>query len=86
MNDDDNELINLGRGNTIAKREIVVIARPDSGAIKRLIATYKVKGKVIDLSGGQRMRSVILTASGYLVLSTLRPKTLAQRFLEPLPD
>lgn len=82
----DAELISLGRGNTIAKREIVVIARPDSAAIKKLIVAYKAKDKVIDLSGGGRTRSIIFTASGCLVLSTLRPKTLAQRFLEPLPD
>ncbi len=78
---DDNELIKLGGGNTIAKREIVVIAQPNTAAIKRLITTYKGKDKVIDLSRGQRTRSVIFTASGYLVLSSLRAKTVAERFL-----
>jgi regulator of extracellular matrix RemA (YlzA/DUF370 family) len=74
--------VNLGGENQIAKEQIVVIARPDSPPIQRLIAVYKRQDKVIDLSRGQPARSVILTAAGYLVLSSLRAKTVADRCLE----
>jgi hypothetical protein len=65
----------------VAKDEIVVIARPDSAPVKRLIEAYEQERKVINLTRGRRTRAVLFTASGYVVLSPLRPVTLAERYL-----
>jgi regulator of extracellular matrix RemA (YlzA/DUF370 family) len=77
----NSELINVGLDNLVAKDEIVVIARPDSAPVKRLIAAYERENRVINLTRGRRTRAVLFTASGYVVLTPLRPKTLAERYL-----
>jgi len=78
-------LLNIGLDNLVAQEEIVVIARPDSVPVKRLVDAYEREHKVIDLTRGRRTRAVIFTASGYVVLSPLRTKTLAERYLEESP-
>jgi len=65
----------------IPKARIVVIARPDTTPIKRLINEYDKEHKVIDLTRGRKTRSVIFTDAGYIILSPLRTKTLSERFL-----
>jgi len=75
------ELISLGQESLIAREQVVVITRPDSAPLKRLIKHYREQGKVIDLTRGRKARSLIFTSAGFLVLSPLRPRTLAGRFL-----
>jgi len=76
-----NKMLHLGGGEYLAREQVVLIARPGSAPLKRLIRHYAMEEKVIDLTHGRRTRAVIFTAAGFLVLSPLRPQTLAKRLL-----
>ncbi len=75
------ELIDLGLESLVRRERTVVIARPDTAPIQRLIKRYEEGGKLIDLTRGRKSRAVIITDAGFIILSSLRPKTIAERFL-----
>jgi regulator of extracellular matrix RemA (YlzA/DUF370 family) len=72
-------MLNAGFGNSVATRRIVCILAPDAAPIKRMIADLRPSGKVIDATHGRRTRSVIVTDSDYIILSSLQPETLSGR-------
>lgn len=76
------ELINLGMESLIRRDRVVVLARPDTIPLQRLIRRYEGEGQVIDLTGGRRARSAIITDAGFIILSSLRVRTIAKRFLK----
>ena len=73
------KLINIGFGNLVSAERIVSIVSPESAPIKRMIQDVRDRGLLIDASFGRSTRSVIVTDSGNLVLSSLTPEVLAQR-------
>lgn len=75
------ELVNLGLESMVLKDQIVVIAKPDTAPIRRLISEYEKENKVINVTRGRKTRSVIFTNAGYIILSPLRTKTIAERLL-----
>ena len=76
------KLINIGFGNLVAAERIVSIISPESAPIKRMIQDTRERGGLIDASFGRSTRSVIVTDSGNLILSSLTPEVLAQRAQE----
>ncbi len=77
-----NGLLNVGLDNMVSKDEIVAIARPDSLPIKEMIQAYDAQNRLIDLTRGRKRRAVLVTRSGYVVLSPLRTPTLAERYVD----
>jgi len=77
-----NGLLNVGLDNMVSKDEIVAIARPDSLPIKEMIQEYDNQNRLIDLTRGRKRRAVLITRSGYVVLSPLRTPTLAERYVD----
>lgn len=75
-----NRLLNVGLDNMVSKDEVVAIARPDSLPIKEMIQAYDDQNRLIDLTRGRKRRSVIVTSSGFVVLSPLRTPTLSDRY------
>ena len=73
------KFINIGFGNMVASHRVVTLASPDSAPIKRLIQDAKDAGRVIDVSCGRRTRSVIVTDSEHVILSSIQPETVANR-------
>ena len=73
------KLINIGFGNLVSADRIVSIVSPESAPIKRMIQDVRDRGLLIDASFGRSTRSVIITDSGNLILSSLAPEILAQR-------
>ena len=73
------KLINIGFGNLVSAVRIVSIISPESAPIKRMIQDVRDRGLLIDASFGRSTRSVIVTDSGHLILSSLTPDVLAQR-------
>lgn len=71
--------VNMGFGNIINSDKIVAVISPDSAPSKRLLQSAKEGGKVIDATQGRRTRALIVTDSGFLVLSALQPETIAGR-------
>ena len=73
------KLINIGFGNLVSAERIVSIVSPESAPIKRMIQDVRDRGLLIDASFGRSTRSVIVTDSGNLILSSLTLEVLAQR-------
>ena len=72
-------LINVGYGNVVNVDKIVSIVSPDSAPIKRMVQNAKDEGTAVDATQGRKTQGVIVTDSGYLILSALLPETLAGR-------
>lgn len=50
--------------------KIVAIASPDSSPIKRLVQESRDKGSLIDCTYGKKTKSVIITTSDHVILSS----------------
>ncbi len=75
-----NRLLNVGLDNRVSKSEIVVIAQPDSLPMKQMVNAAAEDNRLIDLTRGRKRRSMIVTKSGFVLLSPLRTPTLAERY------
>ncbi|MBO7293086.1 MAG: DUF370 domain-containing protein [Clostridia bacterium] len=73
------KFVDIGFGNLAATARIVTVASPDTAPIKRLCQEAKDEGRVIDVSCGQKTRSVIVTDCGLVLLSPLETGALAER-------
>ena len=73
------KFINCGFGNLVAAERIVSAASPDAAPIKRLIQDAKDEGRAIDVSCGQKTRSVIQTDCGLVLFSSLTPDEIGAR-------
>jgi len=76
----DIKLVNIGFGNIVSGNRIIAIVAPESAPIKRIITEAREKGVLIDATYGRRTRAVIITDSNHVVLSSIQPETVAQRF------
>ncbi len=70
--------INIGFGNIINSKKIVSMITPDSAPAKRIVASAKEKGNIIDATQGRRTKSVII-CDEHVVLSALLPDTIINR-------
>lgn len=75
-------LLNIGFDNAVAAERIIAVAAADASPIKRLRDEALRQRKLIDATNGRRMRTVIVTDSDHVVLSSLQPETVAQRLAE----
>ena len=73
------KLINIGFGNMVSAGRLVAIVSPESAPIKRIIQNAKEKNVLIDATYGRRTRAVLITDSEHVILSPLRPETVANR-------
>lgn len=72
-------LINIGFGNLVNANKVVSIISPESAPVKRMVQLAKDSAMAIDATCGRKTKSVIVTDSGHLVLSSLLPETIASR-------
>lgn len=80
------KLINIGFGNMVNASRLVAIVSPESAPIKRTIQEARERGMLIDATYGRRTRAVILTDSDHIILSSVQPETVANRFNEAPDD
>ncbi len=73
-------LISLGFNNVVVKNKIVAIVAPEAAPIKRLKEEARQNKKLIDATSGRRTRAVIITESDHVILASVQPETIAQRF------
>ncbi|RKD27842.1 hypothetical protein SAMN02745883_00220 [Caminicella sporogenes DSM 14501] len=76
----DLKFVNIGFGNVISSNRIIAIVKPESAPIKRIINEAREQGKLIDATYGRKTRAVIICDSNHIVLSSVQPETMAQRF------
>ena len=75
----DVKFIDVGFGNLAAVGRIVAVACPDTAPINRLCQDAKDEGRAIDVSCGQKTRSVIQTDCGLVLFSSLTPDEIGAR-------
>ena len=73
------QFVNVGFDNVVAVDRVVAVVAADPSPIKRLREAAVRNHKLIDATNGRRMRSVIVTDSDHVVLSSLQPQTITQR-------
>ncbi len=75
-------LLNVGFDNAVAAERIIAVVAAEASPIKRLREAAGRHQKLIDATNGRRTRTVIVTDSDHVVLSSLQPETVAQRLSE----
>jgi len=78
----DNRLINVGFGNAVKVNRILAVVNPGSAPIRKLKDEARREKKLIDVTEGRRTRAIILLDTGHLVLSSVQPETISQRFAQ----
>lgn len=75
-------LVNVGFGNVVAATRIIAIVNPGSTPLRKFRQEAKDRGKLIDATEGKKTRSILITDSDHVILSSLQVETLTQRFPE----
>ena len=75
-------LLNVGFDNAVAAERIVAIVSAEPSPIKRLREAADRHQKLVDATNGRRTRTVIITDSDHVVLSSLQLETVVQRLAE----
>ncbi|MGW8287065.1 MAG: DUF370 domain-containing protein [Desulfobulbales bacterium] len=86
----DGRMINVGFGNSIVAGRIVAVVNPHSSPMKKLKDEARRSNRLLDVTEGRRTRSIIVLDSNHVVLSSVQPETITQRFVpaiahQPLP-
>ena len=72
-------VLNVGFDNAVLAARVVAVVAADPSPIKRLREAALRHGKLVDATNGRRTRTVIMTDSDHVVLSSLQPETVVQR-------
>ncbi|MEW6443994.1 MAG: extracellular matrix/biofilm biosynthesis regulator RemA family protein [bacterium] len=73
------DVLNIGHSNTVLASRIVAILIPGSSPMRRFKEETKKEGRLVDATHGRKCRSLVLTDSGHLFLSSIQVDTLTQR-------
>jgi len=73
------EVISVGFGNFVMKSRIVAIIKVGSLPIKKIKEEAIKKGKCIDVTGGRKAKSIIVSDSGDIIVSSLSTDTIKER-------
>ena len=79
-------LINIGFGNYVLAGRVVGIVSPASLPMKRLREYARAEGRLIDATQGRKTRSILVTDSNHVILSSIQPETISQRFAQEEGD
>ncbi len=74
------QMINIGFGNAVAANRVLVVIHPKSSPAKKIREDAKRQKRIIDATEGRRTRSIILLDSQHVILSSVQPETITQRF------
>ena len=80
------KLINRGFGNYVLAGRVVGIVNPSSSPMKRLREDARAEGRLIDATQGRKTRSILVTDSNHVILSSIQPETISQRFTQEEGD
>ncbi|MCD6452475.1 MAG: DUF370 domain-containing protein [Acidobacteria bacterium] len=75
-------LVNIGFGNAVTAERVIAVVAPHSAPIKRMREEARREGRLIDATGGKKTRSVIVTDSNHIVLSSVHINTVVARLQE----
>ncbi len=72
-------MVHLGFGNALPLDRLTVVASFNSRPTKKAVRQARKDNKLIDLTHGGRIRAVLFTTSGHIVLTTIDSLTIARR-------
>lgn len=73
------KLLSVGLGNFVMPGRVIGIVNPASSPMRRLREDAKNAGRLIDATQGRKTRSIIITDSNHVILSSILAETLIQR-------
>jgi len=73
------QLLNIGYGNTVMVERVIAVINTGSSPARKLKELAKNAERLVDVTEGRRTRSIIVTDSNHVILSSVQPDTLAQR-------
>lgn len=73
-------MLPVGHENYVAKNKVSGIYNAKSEPIRRIIHEARTKQMLVDSTKGKATKSVIVLSDGYVILSSMTSKTLAERF------
>ena len=76
----ENNLLNIGFGNSVAAERVVAIVAPNSAPMKRLKDEARDNKRLVDVTHGRKTRSIIIMDSNHIILSAIQAETVAQRY------
>lgn len=74
------KLIGIGFGNLVSAERVISIVGSDSAPVKRMVQDAREKGLLVDASFGRSTRAVLIMDSGHIILSSLTPEALEEKF------
>ena len=77
-----NKTISLGFDNVIMLDRIISVTSAEAAPVKRLIREARKLNKLVDATAGRKTRTVIVSDSDHVILSSTQPGTIAQRINE----
>ena len=75
------KILNIGFGNFVVASRVVAIVAPSSSPIKRLKEGAREAGMMVDATQGRKTRSIVITDSNHVILSSVHAYTVASRFV-----
>jgi regulator of extracellular matrix RemA (YlzA/DUF370 family) len=76
----EERLINIGFGNYVLAGRLVGIFNPGSSPMKRLREDARSEGRLVDATQGRKTRSILVTDSNHVFLSSIQTETVRARF------
>jgi len=76
----EQNLLNIGFGNSVVAERVIAIVSPNSAPMKRLKDDAKGEKRLIDATHGRRTRSIIVMDSNHIVLSAIQAETISHRY------
>ena len=72
-------LVNLGFNNVVVADRIVAVVSAGAAPIRRLKEAARRTDRLIDATNGRRTRTVVITDSNHIILSSAQPETITER-------
>jgi regulator of extracellular matrix RemA (YlzA/DUF370 family) len=76
----EQNLLNIGFGNSVVAERVIAIVSPNSAPMKRLKDDAKAEKRLVDATHGRRTRSIIVMDSNHIVLSAIQAETISHRY------
>ncbi len=73
------QLLNIGFGNTVMVNRVIAVINTGSSPARKLKEIAREGRRLIDVTEGRRTRSIIITDSNHVILSSVQPDTISQR-------
>lgn len=59
---------------------VIAVVNPKSSPMKKLKDDARNNQRLVDVTEGRRTRAILVMDSGHVILSSIQPETLSQRF------